>query len=262
MSDSSILNTEDYQQEADRLVIEYYTDPLCCWSWAFEPQWRRLRYEYKGKVQWHYHMGGLLPGWGNFSDPLYSVNRPQQMGPVWMEAAQLSGQPMHDRIWVDDPPASSYPACIAVKCAALQSAEAEEAYLRRLREFVMLQGKNIAKEDVLFEVAKDLAAHQPQLLNAAQFEADYQQGKGQQAFREDLQKVRFGNITRFPALVLKKQGQRSIIIVGFRPYNVLLEALQQIAPELTPVQQLSSADAYARYWGGVTEQEKAVACSV
>src|SRR5690242_21305745 len=31
--------------EADLLEVIYYTDPLCCWSWAFEPQWRRFLYE-------------------------------------------------------------------------------------------------------------------------------------------------------------------------------------------------------------------------
>ena len=31
------------EAESVSLSIEYYTDPLCCWSWAFEPQWRRLR---------------------------------------------------------------------------------------------------------------------------------------------------------------------------------------------------------------------------
>ena len=242
-------------KEEDRITIEYYTDPLCCWSWAFEPQWRRLRYEFGDRLQWHYHMGGLLPSWSSFSDPLYSVSRPLQMGAVWMEASQTTGQPIHNRIWGDDPPASSYPACIAVKCAGLQSAEAEEAYLRSLREAVMLHGKNIAKEDVLFEEAKMLADHHPGLIDAEQVQQDYHNGKGQQAFREDLQKTRFGNISRFPSLIFKREGHRAIIIVGYRPYDVLLDGLRQMVPDLKSEKQAVSAEEYTRHWNSVTERE-------
>ena len=144
-----ISNHTQAQQEADRVEITYYTDPLCCWSWGFEPQWRRLQYEFTGKLTWHYCMGGLLPSWENYNDDMNSISRPIQMGPVWMHASQLSGMPMNTRIWMEDPPASSYPACIAVKCAEMQSSAAGERYLRLLREALMINGKNIAKQCVL-----------------------------------------------------------------------------------------------------------------
>lgn len=247
-------------QADNQVAIEYYTDPLCCWSWAFEPQWRRLRYEYQGKIKWLYRMAGMIPSWKNFSDPMYAVDRPLQMGPMWMEASQVSGQPIHNKIWGEDPPASSYPACIAVKCAALQSAEAEEALLRSLREAVMLQGKNIANERVLFETAQELESKA--LLDAAQLQEDYKNGKGQKAFREDLQKVRFGKISRFPALILRYADQKAIMMVGNRPYDVLLQAIKEIAPNLEPVKLAAYADEYRTYWGSITDKEKEVATQV
>src|ERR1044072_7891663 len=93
---------------ADQVEIVYYTDPLCCWSWAFEPQWRRLLFEYQGDIEWKYCMGGLLPAWDSYDDTVNNVTRPIQMGPVWMHAAQVSGMPIQTRIWMNDPPASSY----------------------------------------------------------------------------------------------------------------------------------------------------------
>ena len=138
---------------ADVVEIVYYTDPLCCWSWAIEPQWRRLQYEYRGHLQLRYCMGGLLPSWKHFSDAANSVSRPAQMGPIWMEATHISGMPIQNTIWITNPPASSYLACIAVKCAGLQSAEAEAQYLRLLREAVMLKGENIDKQSVLIKIA-------------------------------------------------------------------------------------------------------------
>ena len=89
------------QNKADRVEITFYTDPLCCWSWGFEPQWRRLQYELQDQIVFRYVMTGLLASWKNFSDPLYSVSRPQQMGPVWMEAESVSGMLMHHKLWVE-----------------------------------------------------------------------------------------------------------------------------------------------------------------
>ena len=60
--------------------------------------------------------------------------------------------PIDDRIWVEDPPTSSYPACIAIKAAELQSAEAADLYLGWLRHAVMTQRRNIARREVLLEV--------------------------------------------------------------------------------------------------------------
>ena len=96
-------------------------------------------------------MGGLLPSWDNFSDDVHSVTRPAQMGPVWMHAAQLVNRPISTRIWHGDPPSSSYPACVAVKAAGLQSPEWGRKYFEYAQEAVMTEGKNIARPPVLLE---------------------------------------------------------------------------------------------------------------
>src|SRR3982751_5843478 len=145
-------------EKADDLInVTIYTDPLCCWSWAFESQLQELKTILNGQATWKYRMGGLLPSWSNFYDNINSVSKPIQLGSVWMHAGQIARKPICHQLWVSDPPASSYPACIAVKCAQLQSATAGELMLNLLREACMTNGKNIAKLDVLFEVAEKLA---------------------------------------------------------------------------------------------------------
>src|SRR5690606_17166903 len=109
-------------------------------------------YEYSGKIMWRYRMGGLLPSWNNFNDPMNDVSRPIQMGPIWADVKHRSGMPINNMVWINDPPDSSYPACIAVKCASLQSPDAAEAYLRKTREAVMVDGKNISKQNVLLDI--------------------------------------------------------------------------------------------------------------
>lgn len=243
------------QNKADRVEIVFYTDPLCCWSWAFEPQWRRLQYEFQDQIVFRYVMTGLLPSWKNYSDTVYSVSKPMQMGPVWLEASETSGMPMHHKIWVEDPPASSYPACIAVKTAQLQSQAAAVKYLRSLREAAMLQGKNIAKQEVLMQVAEKLISDYPGLINLNQFTNDLTNDNGLEAFRPDWQETQNRNITRTPTLIMRSPNKPAIMLIGYRPYSVLLEAIKQVAPAIKPSVNAISIDAYKRFWGSHTERE-------
>lgn len=201
-------------------------------------------------------MSGLLPGWKNYNDPLYSVSRPMQMGPVWHEASLQSGMKLYDKIWIEDPPASSYPACIAVKCAELQSQIAGVKYLRLVREAVMLHGKNIARQDVLTDIAKHLANNYRNLLDVDKFLYDLTgSDNGIEAFRKDLNEVQSRNITRFPTLIMRSIDKPAIMITGYRPYPVLINAIQQVTQTTGPLQKPPSKEAYIKYWGNITERE-------
>lgn len=179
-----------------------------------------------------------------------------QMGPVWYEASSKSGMKIYDRIWVEDPPASSYPACIAVKCAELQSQIAGVKYLRMVREAVMLYGKNIARQDVLTSIAKSLATDYPGILNTERFLHDLTvNDNGINAFRTDLNEVQSRNITRFPTLIMRSANKPSIMITGYRPYPVLLDAIKQVTKSTEPLQKPASEDVYIQYWGNITQRE-------
>ena len=242
-------------KQADQLEIIYYTDPLCCWSWAIEPQLRRMLYEFSGKILLRSCMGGLLPTWKNYHDEVNSVTRPAQMGPVWMHAQQLSGMPMNTLLWMQDPPASSYPACIAVKSASLQSTAAGERYLRLLREALMLHGKNIAKENVLIEIANDLSEQPQYNFDIIRFKADLKNDNGLEAFRKDLQEVQYHGIQRFPTLVFKSVSQPGIILTGYRPYSAVIEALKHVTPHLHKSNQHIQQSDYKNFWQSLTSRE-------
>lgn len=209
-----------------RLNMVYYTDPLCCWSWAFEKAWQQLKQNYSMNVR--YCMGGLLSDWNNYNDQLNSVSKPIQMGPVWMQAGQLSGTPVNDKIWYTDPPASSYPACVAVKCAARQSQEAEELYLYQLRKAVMIDGKNIARKEVLLEAAASVAENSPGLLDIPLFEKELACPAVIHSFKEDLQETSYQHITRFPTLMIRRPGKKGLLAVtGNRPYDAIAGLLDR-----------------------------------
>ena len=215
-------------EATDRVMITYYTDPLCCWSWALESQWRKVKEHYGDRIEWTYVMGGMIQDWKTYNDPMNAISRPVQFGPIWMHASQVSGTPMDYSIWHKDPPSSSYPSCIAVKCATLQSNEAGELFLHDLREAVMTRSLNISKAPVIFSIAEKLAERQPGKFNLHSFETSWNDGSGADAFTADLQKTRFLKIGRFPTLTFTNNTATGIMITGYRPFNVLREALDQM----------------------------------
>jgi putative protein-disulfide isomerase len=213
-----------------------YRDPLCPWSWALEPQWRRIRSEWGGRLVRRYVMGGMIADWRTFHDPVHSVHSPSQMAAHWYLVRRTTGVPLDERIWHEDPPASSYPACLAVKAAERQGPDAGEAYLRRLREAVMTGRRNIARGEVLLAVADELAGDPPPGLafDALQFRDDLIAPEVAEAFHRDLQEIRYRDIRRFPTLVLRAGDGPGIALVGYRPYEVIREALAHLCPGLAP----------------------------
>ena len=224
--------------KADTVEILYFTDPLCCWSWAFEPAWKKLISEFANHITYQYVICGLLPDWKSYNDPINSVSRPAQMGPVWMQASHVSGVPIKSELWITDPPVSSYPACIAVKCAELQSRSFGEQYLQLAREAVMLNLQNISKQEVLVNIAENLAKTNPGF-TVQRFEDDLVNGAGLEAFRADWNAAQMQRIDRYPTLIFKRKNHRSILFSGYTPYESLLQAFRQIAPDLVAAESAS-----------------------
>ena len=246
----------------DQLEIIYFTDPLCCWSWAMEPQLRKMQYEYDGQINWRYCMGGLLPGWNHYHDEINSVSRPIQMGPVWMQAQYVSEMPMDANIWMRDAPASSYPACIAVKNASMQSAKAGARYLRLLREAVMIRGENIARENVLIDIADRISGEENSNFSSSIFRQQLKEENALEAFRKDLQEVQTQQVKRFPTFIVRK-NQQGIILTGFRPYENLHEALLHVSPGIEKNNAAIDPAEYEAYWGFMTDKEKeAIAANI
>ena len=244
------------------VFVEYFTDPLCSWSWAFEAQWRRLRYECSGRLGWRYRMGGLIAGWQSYDDPFNAICNPAQMGPQWFQVHEISGMPLDACIWRENPPSSSYPACIAVKAAERQGQEIAEVYLRRLREAAMMERLNIARQDILLAVARQTARESAgsSALDLDRFCADLDTPEPVEAFRQDLRDAAYHGIGRFPTLILRGVDGRGIVLVGYRPYDALCAALEHLVPGLRQMPQLSQEDlavAYVTHWRRVVARELA-----
>jgi predicted DsbA family dithiol-disulfide isomerase len=129
-----------------RLVVHvaYFTDPLCPWSWGAEPQLRLLEVEFSGEVAITYVMAGMSR----------ELDAAQKLAST-LEVVAETGMPADPRVWLEHPPRSSYPSCLAVKAASEQ--QLDGPYLRRLREGAMLRRERIDNADALLAAGRDVA---------------------------------------------------------------------------------------------------------
>jgi protein-disulfide isomerase-like protein with CxxC motif len=96
------------------VVVVYYTDPACPWSWAAQPAPRRLRPGFAAGVSITYVPAGLAR----------EITHPEHEILEALDAAAESGMPVDP--WAGAgrngrAPRSSYPACLAAKAAADQN---------------------------------------------------------------------------------------------------------------------------------------------
>jgi predicted DsbA family dithiol-disulfide isomerase len=154
------------------IQVLYYTDPACPWSWALEPSLRKLQCVFAESLRFTYIMCGMAR---EFSAP------GAQLGPS-LEAGFRSGMPVDARLWLEGPPRSSFPACIAVKAAAEQGDPAP--YLRRVREGLMCRRRRLDGAEALVEEARALPG-----LDVERFRIDLSSHAILEAFGADLERA-------------------------------------------------------------------------
>jgi hypothetical protein len=121
-----------------------------------------------------YVMGGLAR---EFDQPAAQIV-------PWLDAAEKSRMPVDPRLWAEAPLSSSYPACMAVKAAAEQGAEAEAGYLRALREGLFCFRRKLDGVEALVEEARGAG------LDAARFRGSLESNAIVEAFGADLEETR------------------------------------------------------------------------
>jgi predicted DsbA family dithiol-disulfide isomerase len=213
--------------------LRYYSDPLCPWSWALEPTFRRLVHQFGENLRLTYVMGGMMRA---PSDPTTQIR-------ATLDAGDRSGMPVDPRLWLEEPPSSSYPACIAVKAAAEQGDP--EPYLRRLREGLMCRRRKLDTSESLIEEARATPA-----LDLGRFRIDLASHGTLEAFAADLE--RSDGVT-LPALEFGEESR----VEGFDACRSALEGRAAPGGSVAP----SVEDALRRF-GSMATAEVAAVCDL
>jgi predicted DsbA family dithiol-disulfide isomerase len=121
------------------------TDPYCPWSWAAEPQLRRLQVEFGDSLAYTFVIVGLHR----------QINAPEAaaLALAALDAGADSGMPVDARVFLRDPPASTHPAGLAV--AAVSEQRDPAAFIRRLREAILLEGRRMDTAPALLDAARE-----------------------------------------------------------------------------------------------------------
>lgn len=151
----------------EMIDVVYFTDPLCPWCWSAEPRLRRLEAEFGDQVRMRYVVVGLAK----------EIDAAHELREL-LDAVEESGMPADPRVWIEGPPRSSYPACMATKAAAEQGLDGP--YLRRLRLGVMTRRERADNAEALLAAARDVAG-----LDVARFEIDLRSNAIVEAFGAD-----------------------------------------------------------------------------
>jgi 2-polyprenyl-6-methoxyphenol hydroxylase-like FAD-dependent oxidoreductase/predicted DsbA family dithiol-disulfide isomerase len=203
-----------------RLRVQYFTDPICSTCWIIQPAWKKLNLEYGHCLDIQYIMGGLLPSW---KDCKGKIQSPSDAAMHWKEVADSYKMPLDAGVWTEDPLSSSFPPSIGFKAAQLQDEQKALLFLRRVREMIFLEKKNIMKWRFLETAALEVG------LDTTRFRADYV-GAAREAFEADLSLAADLEVVSFPTLIFSDGAGNTVRLKGYQHYQDFEKAILQLAP--------------------------------
>lgn len=207
-----------------KIEMYYATDPLCSFCWAFEPTLRKFRYQYASYISNDTTvMGGMIEKWEKFGgDSSNGIQSAADVAKHWREIGDFSRMVIDGRVWLDEPIDSSFPSSQAFQIVRRDYPEQAQAFLRKLRETVMVWNQDISKREVLAGILEEMGLDHEKILN------DADSFEGRSLLNGDLGLARALTATGFPTLVLVNEQNQGVKVVGAQPYEALESALKQI----------------------------------
>jgi putative protein-disulfide isomerase len=178
------------------------TDPYCPWSWAAEPQLRRLSVEFGDSLAYTFVIVGLHR----------QIQAPEAnaLALACLDAAAESGMPVDPRVFLRDPPSSTHPAGLAVAAVAEQGDPGP--FIRRLREAIMLERRRMDTAAALLAAARETDG-----LDLERLRVDFGSNAIVERFGADIER---GRGVRTPAFAFG----RGETVEGYGPYERLRAA--------------------------------------
>ncbi len=248
VTENSVQET-DISTTTDKIRLLYFTDPICSSCWGIEPQLRKLKLEYGEYFKIDYRTGGLLKSWDSYGGS--DVGNPTDVAVHWEEASDHYQMPIDGDVWLEDPLDSSYPPSIAFKAVQMQGDDKAELFLRRIKEMVFLEKKNISKWEHLEQAA--LATG----LDIVKLKADFE-GAANIAFDDDLALARQLGVRGFPTIFFTDKDDNRFKVYGSKPYEVYEQALLKLYPDAVKKSIDTSLLNLFEYYSTLTTKEAAV----
>jgi putative protein-disulfide isomerase len=242
-----------YLMTAKPIKVVYFTDPICSSCWGIEPQLRKLKLEYGDFLDIEYRMGGLLPSWDIYNSG--GISKPSDVAHHWDEVSSHYDMPIDGDIWLSDPLPSSYPPSIAFKAAESQNHEKALLFMRKIREMVFLERKNICKWEHLATAATAVG------LDVEQLKKDVE-GKAKTDFEVDLTLGKQLGVRGFPTLFFSDENGNRLTVYGFRPYETFEKTVNSLLENAVKKSYQKDGLHLFEYYSTLTKKEFSVLANI
>ena len=207
-----------------KLKIAHFTDPLCFWCYAMEPEMRKIRVLLDDQLEYRIVMGVLsadvreIVGGGADSDVRFELYR-ATLSNYLKQAAKSVGMPFSDNLMASNPEdLISLPLSLAYCAMKMLDENIAEAYLRRMRECIFAEGRSLATMDAQAELASEFP------IDVEQFRDIIENGAAAPILQQGVDECRVYGVMSFPTLLVQ-YGENRIMIHGYRSFEELREAI-------------------------------------
>ncbi len=213
------------------LAFEYWSDPLCIWAYVAQPKLEQVLERWERRVEVRYH---VVPVFGSiewrFREGPWAEEGPAGRAEATRRVAEAHGRDdVSGACWLDDCPASSWPACVALEAVfAIEVADGLDAgtgaaYQLAMRRRFFVDGKNVSRREEQLVLAEELG------LPRAPLERHLDDGSATAALWEDHQKRDAMGIQGSPTYVF--DGGRAMLYGNF-PLEVLTAMVGELVAGL------------------------------
>jgi len=137
-------------QSDDALELVLFHDVFCSWCYVADQRLDQLRKEYGAQIRWTLRGFPLRPDEG-----MPDRRQRQVLARHFRRVArEAEGRGVKADLWTgQDPPSSSMPPLVALEAAMAEGSALQRELLRAMRRAAFLEGINVARRDVLVELA-------------------------------------------------------------------------------------------------------------
>ena len=231
-----------------KLVIDHFTDPLCFWCWAMEPDIRKVRVLLGDQLECRIVMGVLssdvheIIGYDEDAELRFAFYQ-AMLSDYLTNAAKAVGMPLATDSMLSRGPEDlvSLPLSLAYCAMKMIDEGIAEAYLRRMRECVFAEGRSIASIDAQVELAGEFP------IDVEQFRSNLASEEAGAILQQGIDECARYNVHAFPTLIMRYGGQR-VALQGYHAYDELRQAITQFTMgEVSPTDAEYSVHALEEY---------------
>jgi len=207
---------------ATPLIIDYYSDVLCVWSWIAQRRNDEINKQWGEQVVLHHLYLNLFGSYQRRMTQQWATRGGATGFADYVHAsvAPFDNAPIHPELWRSVKPQSSLNAHLLIKASELHyGSAASEQFTFAIRDAFYTHAQDIGQQSLLLDLAQQQSLDRAPLLDALE------SGAAAAELMSDYQKAQESSIKGSPSWVL--DGGRQLLYgnVGYRVLHANIEEL-------------------------------------